>query len=229
MSSSSSSTKARGPHGKAAKRRRTDCVGGGLGSEPTTLNDISASNALEVAQGTRPPCATLGDLLVRFEEDTGSKQGVVGNIKTLDFEKTWLALMKQYGVYVAEMTESGVNIVKVEHRPAWDNLIFMMKSGSKELVAVPTPEAAAILSQRGFMRVNVTYYSSKDGLPAAFFNASAEEAEADTAAEEPAAVVAVTIPDGIPSIGLKSMDETAAKQITNQFEVSFPFVSLLAL
>ena len=199
------------------KKRPTDCNDGGQGEE-STINNVSISNALEVAQGTRPPCATLGGLLARFEEDTGSKPGVVGNIKTLDFEKKWLALMKQYGVYVAEMTESGVNIVKVEHRPPWDDLIFMMKSGAKDVVAVLSTEAAAKLSQFGYMRVHVSYYSSKDSIPTALLNVAAAEADADIAAEEPAAEVVVTVPDVLPSIKHKS---TAAEQIINQFEVSF--------
>ena len=81
---------------------------------------VTPSNAREASLATLPICVDMSGLLKRFMLDTGNKVGEVGDVRNLAFEKKWNSLMEEKGVRVSEHKEAGTNIVKVEHRPAWD-------------------------------------------------------------------------------------------------------------
>ena len=207
-----------------------------------SIASVTHNNALQAAQSTRPALKDLADLIKRFGEDTGSKRLKVGDIKTLGFVSAWEnGVMGHYGTLKGEESDPGVNTVTVEHRPPWEQVIFMVRDLTSPVVAVLCNEVVAEMTRRGYARVDVNYYSSLTELPqvdAESSSSSGIESVAGTSAtveevtgsrevntnEDEGEDTNVTIPYAFPRIATAKTDPTAAEQIVNQFEVKHEFL-----
>ena len=148
--------------------------------------------------------------------------------------------MRRYGTIKDDESDPAVNVVNVENRPPWEQVIFMVKDMSVPIVAVVSNEAVAVMTQRRYTRIDVNYYSSVTELPqfdvvsTSSSNSSSgvgsvagafpsnEEATSSCVADrnEDVEDAVVTIPFAFPHISKDNKGQTAAEQIIFQFEVS---------
>lgn len=228
--------------GDAASMPGRVCAGAQVRGPVFSVASVTQTNALGAAQATRPALNKIADLIERFGEDTGSKRLKVGDVRTLGFISTWEnGVMRRYGTLKGEESDPAVNVVNVENRPPWEQVIFMVKDMSLPIVAVVSKAAVAVMSQRGYSRIDVNYYprssvtelplldvapmsssSSSSGVESvAGAFPSNEEATSSCEANrnEDGEDADVTIPFAFPPIARGGDALTAAEQIVYQFEV----------
>jgi len=211
--------------------------GGNDNANTQSFGGVSQANALQAAQGVKPVCK-LFELCERVELDLGLKRHKVGDVNFLNAK--WESLMRERGTQRDEETDPGVNVVKVEHRPAWDQLIFMGKDMDTAIVSVRCEEAAAEFARQGYKRLEMKYYSSRHEIPVSETAASSRsgsiEQRAPSEVSGKGALASegdggepvpesVTVPQAFPNLNTSGCP-TAAEQIVEQFEVCYvPFFS----